>query len=151
MENFVINNLDIILTIGGVLLSLMVIKLVTKILFKLIIIIIIITGGFVTYQIFSGTNIIDDINTLYCEGETIDVIKCKCFVMPIMQDLETKYNPEELIALKAKKLRANTEFIKSYKTKETEIKMCFENNDQSLGILDEILGNIKKNGFKILQ
>ena len=71
--------------------------------------------------------------------------------MPIMQDLETKYNTEELIDLKSKKLRANTEFIKSYKAKEAEIKICFENNDQSLGILDEILGTIKKNGFKILQ
>ena len=151
MNNLIANNLDVILIIIGILLSLMVIKLVTKILFKLIIIIIILTGGFITYQIFSGTNIIDDVNMLYCEGENIDEIKCKCFVMPIIQDLESKYNTKELIDLKSKKLRANTEFIKSYKLKEKEIKICFETHNQSTSILDEIFDNIKENGLKIIK
>ena len=151
MKDFIVNNLDIILIIVGVFASLMVIKLVTKILFKLIIIIVIITGGFITYQVFSGTNIIDDINILYCQEETIDKIKCECFVMPIMHDLTTKYNPEQLIELKSKKLRANTEFIKSYKLQEENIKACFEKHDQSIGILDEILENIKENGLRMLK
>jgi len=151
MEDLIANNLDVIVIIIGALLTLMVIKLMTKILFKLIVIVIIITGAFITYQVFSGTNIIDDVSTLYCEGKNEDEVKCKCFVKPIIHDLEGKYNNEELVELKSKKLRANTEFIKSYKVKEQEIKMCFEEHGQSTGILDEIFDNIKQNGLKILK
>ncbi len=129
----------------------MVIKLVTKILFKLMIVIVIIIGVFVTYQVFSGTNIIDDINTLYCTDDNKNEIKCTCFVQPIISDLTNKYSPEELAILKAKKLRANTEFIKSYKAQEKEIKLCFEKHGESIGILNEILDSIKKNGLKVIQ
>ena len=150
MKDFIINNLDLILLVVGILLSIMVIKMVTKILFKLIIVILIITGSFVTYQIFSGTNIIDSVTMLYCDNENIDEVKCQCFVEPIITDLQSRFNEQELLDLKAQKLRANTEFIKSYKLQEENIKTCFNNNNSS-SILEEILQDIKSGGLKILK
>tara|TARA_B100000530_G_scaffold330926_1_gene274962 strand:+ start:899 stop:1285 length:387 start_codon:yes stop_codon:yes gene_type:complete len=128
----------------------MVIKMVTKILFKLIIVVLIITGLFVTYQVFSGTNIIDSVTILYCDNENRDEVKCQCFVEPIITDLKSRFNEQELLELKAQKLRANTEFIKSYKLQEQNIKTCFTDHNSS-SILEEILQDIKSSGLKILK
>tara|TARA_Y100001954_G_C15743165_1_gene569608 strand:- start:135 stop:596 length:462 start_codon:yes stop_codon:yes gene_type:complete len=144
-------NLDLILLIGSIIASFFVIKLVTKILFRLIILLLIITTCLVVYQKFSNTNIIDDIKQLYCEGEKLDPIKCNCFVNPIINDLNTRFNEEELEVLKTKKLKANTEFLKSYKIKEDEIKNCFQTMGNSSGILEEIFNDIKKSGLKIIE
>ena len=144
-------NLDLILLIGSIIASFFVIKLVTKILFRLIILLLIITTSLVLYQKFSNTNIIDDIKQLYCEEEKLDLIKCNCFVNPIINDLNTRFNEEELEILKTKKLKANTEFLKSYKIKEKEIKNCFQTTGDSSGILDEIFNDIKKSGLKIIE
>ena len=144
-------NLDLILLIGSIIASFFVIKLVTKILFRLIILLLIITTSLVVYQKFSNTNIIDDINQLYCEGEKLDLIKCSCFVNPIINDLNTRFNEEELEILKTKKLKANTEFLKSYKIKENEVKNCFQTMGDSSGILEEIFNDIKKSGLKIIE
>ena len=108
-------------------------------------------AAFIGYQQFSGTNIIDDIQYIYCKEKTLDSTKCKCFVTPIITDLETRFSEKELGKLKSKKLRANTEFIKSYKAKEDEIKKCFEKFGDSKGILDEILSDIKKTKLNILK
>ena len=144
-------NLDLILLIGSIIASFFVIKLVTKILFRLIILLLIITTSLVVYQKFSNTNIIDDIKQLYCEGEKLNLIKCNCFVNPIINDLNTRFNEEELEILKTKKLKANTEFLKSYKIKENEIKNCFQTIGDSSGILEEIFFDIKKSGLKIIK
>ena len=144
--------IHIALIILVILLAFMVIKLVTKILFRLIIIVLIIIGGLIAYQQLLGTNIIDGIENLYCQGENIDTMKCSCFVRPILSDLNTRFSPEQLKDLKSnniiQKLRANTEFIKSYSIKENEMKMCFETLGQSSGILEEIYKDIKRSGLK---
>tara|TARA_B100001250_G_C19786568_1_gene784465 strand:- start:1256 stop:1708 length:453 start_codon:yes stop_codon:yes gene_type:complete len=150
MKDFILNNSDLLLVIAAILLSFMVIKLVTKILFKLIIVIAVLTGSFIIYQVFSGTNIIDSVTVLYCENQNINEVKCKCFVEPIILDLKNRFNEQELIDLKSKKLRANTEFIKSYKLQEDKIKTCF-NNENSNSILEEVLRDIKNGGLKILK
>jgi len=151
LPEFITDNMNIVLIIVGAIISLMVIKLATKILFRLIILTVVLIGLFLAYQQFSGTNIIDDTQSLYCSNTQTDLTKCNCFVKPIIQDLETRFSPEGLKKLKSKKLLANTEFIKSYKRKESEIQNCFESVGDSKGILDEILNDIKRNGLKILQ
>ena len=143
-------NLDVILIIMGSIMSILAFKLITKILFKLITICVILIGLFIGYQQFLGTNIIDDIQTLYCSENKTNKVKCDCFVSPIINNLESRFTPAELIELKTKKLKANTEFIKSYKIQENEIQTCFELKGESKGLLEEILKDIKEMGFNLL-
>lgn len=151
IQSIITENLDLILLIGSIIASFFVIKLVTKIIFRLIILLLIITTALVVYQKFSNTNLIDDVQKLYCDGEKLDPIKCTCFVNPIIDDLKIRFNEEELETLKSKKLKANTEFLKSYKLKESEIKNCFQTMGNSNGILEEIFNDIKKKaGLKII-
>lgn len=150
MKDFISNNLDIILIILGICLSMMVIKSVTKILFRLIIVSLILTAAVIGYQVYSGTNIIDNISNTYCKTDN-NMVKCECFVKPIISNLEERLTKEGLEALKENKLRTNTEFIKSYKIQEKEIKECFNELGESNGILEDILNDIKKSGFRILQ
>ncbi len=150
MRDFIFNNLDIILIILGICLSMMVIKSVTKILFRLIIISLILTAAVIGYQVYSGTNIIDNISNTYCKAKN-NTVKCECFVKPIILNLEERLTKEGLEELKENKLRTNTEFIKSYKIQEKEIKKCFKELGESNGILEDILNDIKKSGFRILQ
>ena len=140
IPSFISSNLDILLAIVAIIASLLVIKLVTKILFRLIIVLVIAIFSLITYQQFSDTNIIDDVQSLYCTGKKAEPIKCACFVKPIIVDLERRFSEEELKKLKTKKLKVNTEFIKSYKIQEQEIKSCFETIGSSSGILEDILG-----------
>ena len=151
IQAFIYQNLDTILVILSIIASLLVIKLVTKILFRLIIVLVIAIFSLITYQQFSGTNIIDGVQSLYCKGKKADPVKCACFVKPILMDLEKRFPQKELEVLKTKKLKVNTEFIKSYKIQENKIKTCFETIGDSSGILEEILSDIKKEGLKILK
>ena len=151
IPSFISDNLDILLAIAAIIASLLAIKLVTKILFRLIIVLVIAIFALITYQQFSDTNIIDDVQALYCTGEKAEPVKCACFVKPIIMDLEKRFSQEELNKLKTKKLKVNTEFIKSYKIQEQEIKNCFETIGSSSGILEEIFNDIKRQGLKILK
>lgn len=150
-QQLISENLDIILIIITIITSLLVMKLVTKILFRLIIVFVIAIFSLIAYQQFANTNIIDDIQLLYCEGKKSDPVKCTCFVKPIIMDLETRFSEIELEKLKTKKLKINTEFIKSYKRQENEITNCFETIGESSGILEEILNDVKQEGLKILK
>lgn len=150
-QKLISENLDIILIVITIIASLLIMRLVTKILFRLIIVLVVAIFALIAYQQFANTNIIDDIQTLYCDGEKSDPIKCTCFVKPIVMDLEKRFSEDELEKLKNKKLKVNTEFIKSYKIQEGEIKNCFETIGESSGILQEILNDIKQEGLKILK
>ena len=131
---------QIILIIAAIILSFMALKLVTKILFRLIIILITIVLFFMGYQHFSGTNIIDETKK-FCNNNS-QPIKCTCFFKPIYSDLTSRFSEEEIDLLKTNKLKSNIEFGKSYKIKEKEIKKCFEDIGQTT-ILEEVLKDIK--------
>tara|TARA_B100000427_G_scaffold295323_1_gene274384 strand:+ start:241 stop:699 length:459 start_codon:yes stop_codon:yes gene_type:complete len=150
LKAFISENVDIILVAGAIILGFTLIKLATKILFRIIIFLVILIGIYMGYQQVLGKNIIDDLSNLYCETENLDLVKCTCFIEPILNDLSNRFSIQEIEQLKQNKLKSNAEFIKSYKTKELEIKNCFERLGEST-ILEEILKDIKKNGLKILK
>ena len=148
IKKFIIENLDIVMLIAGIILSLALLKLATKILFRLIVFLVILIGGYVGYQQIFEKNIIDDTYNLYCHEKA--EIKCTCFVTPILSELESKFPKEELEKLKKNKLKCNTEFIKAYRLNEQKIKTCLNQNGEN-NILEEILKDIKQNGLKILK
>ena len=138
----------------------MVIKLVTKTLFKLIIILLVLGACWIGYLEFSGTSIIDTVSQLYCNDnsgsqidftiELKDPVKCTCFVKPILDDLNTRFPNQEIEKVKNSALKSNTELLKSISNKEKEIKQCFELNGAE-GMFEDIINDIKKKGIEIFE
>ncbi|MAZ58669.1 MAG: hypothetical protein CMP56_04630 [Flavobacteriales bacterium] len=151
---------QIILIIAAIIISFMVIKLVTKTLFKLIIILLVLGACWIGYLEFSGTSIIDTVSQLYCNEnsgtkidfsmELKDPIKCTCFVKPITDDLNNRFPQEEIEKIKKSALKSNAELLKSISNKEKEIKTCFEMNGAE-GMFEDILNDIKQKGIKIFE
>ena len=135
---------QIIIIIAIIIASWIVFKMITKIIFKIIIpILIVLIGGYFLYQSLGPANLIEDITEMYCEGENIDEIKCECFVKPIIFDLETRFNTQQLLDLKNNPLRSAEEFITSYNNKKDVINKCFKSNGESENIADSIFEDIK--------
>lgn len=132
--------IQIIIIISAIILSFMALKLVTKILFRLIIILITIIIFFMGYQHFSGTNTID-YSAKFCQKNG-DPIKCDCFYNPIYNNLRMKFSEEEIQLLKKNKLKSNIEFGKSFQATEKEIRNCFEEFGQTT-LFKEIFNDIK--------
>ena len=104
---------------------------------------IVLIGGYFLYQSLGPANLIEDITGIYCEGDTVDEVKCECFVKPIILDLETRFNPQQLIDLKNNPIRSAEEFITSYNNKKDVINKCFKSKGESDNIADSIFEDIK--------
>lgn len=125
-------------------------KLITRIIFKIILpILIILIGGYFAYQYYGPGNLIEDITELYCEGNNIDEVKCECFIKPIISDLESRLSAEDLIELKNNSLKSAEEFHKSYKNKQEEINSCFESKGKTKNMADDLFEDIKDKIFNI--
>ena len=134
---------QILIIIAAIILSFMALKFVTKLLFRLIIILITVIIFYMGYQHFSGTNILDNISKL-CEDE--NNLKCTCFTTPILNDINSRFSKDEVEKIKKNKLKCNIEFGRSFQAKETEINKCFDQYGQT-SILEEILSDIKITDF----
>ena len=137
------NLTQIMIVIIALVAAWIVFKLITRIIFKIILpILILLIGGYFAYQYYGG-NLIEDITELYCEGDNIDEVKCECFVKPIISDLESRLSKEELLAV------TGDDFISSYLNKEEEINSCFESKGKTKSIADDVLKDIKELLFNI--
>lgn len=136
---------QIIIIIIAISLALIVFKLLTRIIFKVILpILVLLIGGYFVYQYYGPGNLIEDITELYCEGNDVDEVKCECFVKPIISDLESRLSVEDIIKLKNNPLKSNEEFHISYKNKQEEINSCFESKGESKSMADDIFKDIKE-------
>ena len=134
---------QIIIIIAAIILSFMALKFVTKILFRLILVLIMLIVFYMGYQHFSGTNIFDNISKL-CQNEKD--LKCICFTQPILNDLNSRYKSEEIEEIKNNKLKCNIEFGRSFQAQELNIKKCFEKYGET-SLLEEILSEIRIKNF----
>ena len=135
---------QIIIIIVAISVAWIVFKLLTKVIFKILLpILIFLIGGYFAYQYYGG-NLIEDITELYCEGNNIDEVKCECFVKPIISDLESRLSKEEFLGLKNDPFRSAEEFHISYKNKQEEINSCFESKGKTKSIADDVLKDIKE-------
>ena len=136
---------QIIIIIIAISLALIVFKLLTRIIFKVILpILVLLIGGYFVYQYYGPGNLIEDITELYCEGNDVDEVKCECFVKPIISDLESRLSVEDIINLKNNPLKSNEELHISYKNKQEEINSCFESKGESKSMADDIFKDIKE-------
>ena len=135
---------QILIIIAAVVLSFMALKFVTKLLFRLIIVLIMFIVFYMGYQHFSGTNILDNISKL-CHNNNNN-LKCICFTTPVLDDINNRFTNEEIEKIKKNKLKCNIEFGRSFQAKEAEIKACFEKHGET-SLLEEILNEIKIKNF----
>ena len=144
------NLTQIMIVIIALVAAWIVFKLITRIIFKIILpILILLIGGYFAYQYYGPGNLIEDITELYCQGNNIDEVKCECFVKPIISDLESRLSNEEFLGLKNDPFRSAEEFHISYKNKQEEINSCFESKGKTKSMADDVLKDIKKLLFNL--
>ena len=143
----------IILLVVSVIVIFWILKLVTKLIFKLLFLALILLGGYFVVQYFQKSNIIDDVSDLYCikSNSQSNDTKCKCFVAPIIKDLETRFSKQELSEIKSNPMKAANEFRQSYQNMKTNIYNCFKENGESENMLDEIMQDLKKKSVDSFQ
>ena len=106
----------------------------------------VVVSAYIAYQYYAQGDIITDVNLMFCnESESnIDQVKCKCFVQPIMRDLESRWTDDELINIKDDPLMSAQEFLSSYYNSKEEISNCFEDNGESSNITEDIIQDIRE-------
>ena len=119
-------------------LSWLIIKFITKVFIKIVLVFLILSISFVSYFHFTKKNIFDTMNELYCSDNNSNELKCKCFVLNINKDLEESFSKSKVDSIKNNTLKSMTYFIKSYENKKDDIKFCFEENGVTGGIVEEI-------------
>ena len=133
----------------------LVIKFITKLFFKILLLISILLILLYSFFNFTEKNIFDTMHELYCEEESkVDNLKCACFVNNIISDFKTRNNnlsAKELEELKNNTSKSFQEFFKSYNATKHVIQRCFEKNGQSGGMIEEIKNDIIKKTRKPLK
>jgi len=119
-------------------------KLITRIIFKIILpILIVLIGGYFAYQYYGPGNLMNDISSIYCDGSSVDEVKCECFVKPIILDMESRLTPQQILDFDNDPIRSSEELFISYQNVKDEINSCFESKGQSMNIVEDILEDIK--------
>ena len=119
-------------------------KLITRIIFKIILpILIVLIGGYFAYQYYGPGNLMNDITSLYCEGSNVDEVKCECFVKPIILDMESRLTSQQILDFENDPLKSTEELFISYQNVKDEINSCFKSKGKSESIVDDMLKDIK--------
>ena len=119
-------------------------KLITRIIFKIILpILIVLIGGYFAYQYYGPGNLMNDITSLYCEGSNVDEVKCECFVKPIILDMESRLTSQQILDFENNPLKSTEELFISYQNVKDEINSCFKSKGKSESIVDDMLKDIK--------
>ena len=119
-------------------------KLITRIIFKIILpILIVLIGGYFAYQYYGPGNLMNDITSLYCEGSNVDEVKCECFVKPIILDMESRLTSQQILDFENDPLKSTEELFISYQNVRDEINSCFKSKGKSESIVDDMLKDIK--------
>ena len=143
--NFLPENLtQIMIVIIALVAAWIVFKLITRIIFKIILpILIILIGGYFAYQYYGPGNLLKDISSIYCEGNNVDEVKCECFVKPIIVDMESRLTAQQILDFENDPLKSSQELFVSYQNVKDEINSCFESKGESKSIVDDILEDVK--------
>ena len=115
-----------------------IIKYVTKFLFKLSLLFLVMIISIFSFFYFTKKNIFDTMNELYCTNINSNELKCKCFVLNINKDLEENFSSTEIDSIKNNTIKSMAQFVKSYENKKENIRICFEENGFPGGIVEEI-------------
>ncbi len=142
IENIIILGVVIVLAV-------IVIKFVTKFLAKLIAFLIV--AGLIFYALFYWDGgilslgnedfMLYELRQKYCIEEE-DKTKCDCLIQPLIDDVESKYSPEEIQRFRRNKIKSINIITSSIRSKRVEIRQCFKENKSDKS-LEENLEEIK--------
>ena len=139
-ENFT----QLIIVLIALVAAWIVFKLITRIIFKILLpILIVLIGGYFAYQYYGPGNLMNDITSIYCEGSNVDEVKCECFVKPIILDMESRLTSQQILDFENDPLKSTEELFISYQNVRDEINSCFESKGESKSIVDDMLKDIK--------
>lgn len=148
-------SIENIITIAmAVIVSVVIIRFVTKILAKLIAIAIV---GFALFYVLFQWNggllnlgkdkfIIYDLEQKYCVDK-MDPVKCNCIVLPLKADIESKYTAEELEKIIDDRVAALKILYQSIEKNRKSIKACLDENNSG-GAWKEFIEDIKSSWLK---
>lgn len=142
LENIIILAIIIIL-------AFLVIRFVTKILAKVIAFLIVIAVVFYALFYWDGGILslgnedfmLYELREKFCEDEK-DQTKCNCLIEPLIEDVESKYSPEEIQKIKKNKIKSINIITSSLRSQREEIRQCFRENSEGK-TLDESLEEVK--------
>ncbi len=126
----------LILVVAGVIILAILIKIASKIL-KFVGVILVIAFGYFFWQggsiedlkdmsvkgLFKEKDVTQLVNT-YCNGTEDNSIKCDCLAKPIYEDLSSRLSAEELQALANNEEERIAQIRQSFKNKGAEIRAC---------------------------
>ena len=139
-ENFT----QLIIVLIALVAAWIVFKLITRIIFKILLpILIVLIGGYFAYQYYGPGNLMNDITSIYCEGSNVDEVKCECFVKPIILDMESRLTSQQILDFENDPLKSTEELFISYQNVRDEINSCFKSKGKSESIVDDMLKDIK--------
>lgn len=127
---------NILIIAVAIIVSVIIIRFVTKVLAKLIAIAIVCFALY--YVLFQwndgivnlGKNqfIVYDLEEKYCNDEE-DLVKCNCIILPLKADIESKYSVEELRIINKNRVEALKIFYQSIEENSQSIKACLDENN----------------------
>ncbi|MBN1253490.1 MAG: hypothetical protein JXR51_16160 [Bacteroidales bacterium] len=151
----------------GIFIIALIIRFVTKMLFKFVglILVIVLLGGYMYFNTDYFENHQDSVivkaisekikikslneyQKQYCENQKskLDSIKCECFIKPIFEDLSSKYSSKELEELYKDKNAYVKAIIGAVKRNQDKIKKLLEENN-ALHLWNGTIKNLQKGEF----
>ena len=156
LESFNGNPINMAIAIGAVILVVYILMKVARTVLKFVLTIAIIAlawyfwqGGTVdglklkgVEQVFKDTSL-SNMEEDLCQGEKADKLKCQCIVMPVKEDLESRFSQEEMQRMDTDEEIVKEEIARSIKNQQKEIRSCLvkEGGGKYMNLLKGILGN----------
>jgi energy-coupling factor transporter transmembrane protein EcfT len=161
-------NSDVLILCAGLIIGLLIIKLITKFLFRAIGVIILLTLGSIYVYFFTNffeenkdNRIVQHVESKFefasvleyqeehcMDGpkSRIDSITCECIIAPLVNDLKTKFTGDEIEELKKDKQRYKKEIIISLRKNQYEIIEKLKAR-KAVHIWNKMIRNLKKGKF----
>lgn len=127
---------NILILAGLIILAFILIRFLTKFLVKLLVFGIV--AALIVYVLFYWNGgilnlgkkdfIIYELEQKYCY-EKMDTVKCDCIILPLKEDIESKYSPEELKLATQNRQEALDILMTSIRGNQESIRACLKENN----------------------
>ena len=134
---------DILLLIAAIIIAWIVFKFVTQVIVKIIVFLILIIFCYSLYKTHTSSNIIQELQSQFCDDSQDNSINCDCFVTPIISDLNERFSKTALDSLQSNNIESVKEIFISLDNKREEISDCFIANGKTDFLLDEFITEFK--------
>ncbi len=82
-------------------------------------------------QMFKN-NTMDELMAKHCDPEKLDALRCQCVIMPVYEDLQKRFNAEQLEELDKDQERMTEEVLRSFENKKEDMRVCAKDKQSGL-------------------